>query len=82
MATVIKPNSFTRRQFLSRTALAAGVGALVEKPLHVPKMLCTISRLMRESVETRLARVAGKVAEFDYLPAWPEAQADGIRATG
>ena len=64
------------------TALAAGVGALVEKPLHVPKMLCTISRLMRESVETRLARVAGKVAEFDYLPAWPEAQAGAIRATG
>src|ERR1035441_10457042 len=25
MATVTKPNSFTRRQFLSRTALAAGV---------------------------------------------------------
>jgi DNA-binding response OmpR family regulator len=57
------------------TALAAGVGALVEKPLHIPKMLQTISRLLRESVETRLARVVGKVAQFHYLPAWPETQA-------
>ena len=56
------------------TALAAGVGALVEKPLHIPKLLQTISRLLRESVEIRLARVAGKVAQFHYLPAWPEAQ--------
>lgn len=59
------------------TALAAGVGALLEKPLHVPKMLQTISRLLRESVDTRLARVAGKVAQFHYLPAWPQAQAGG-----
>ena len=64
------------------TALAAGVGALVEKPLHIPMMLRSISRLMRESVETRLARVAGKVAHFDYLPSWPEAQSGAIRATG
>ena len=64
------------------TALAAGVGALLEKPLHIPKMLQTISRLLRESVETRLARVAGKVAQFDYLPAWPEAQASCAGGTG
>ena len=64
------------------TALAAGVGALLEKPLHIPKMLQTISRLLRESVETRLARVAGKVAQFHYLPAWPEAQAIGAAGTG
>ena len=51
------------------TALAAGVGGLAEKPLHIPKMLGTISRLLRESVEARLARVAGKVADFEYLPA-------------
>ncbi len=51
------------------TALAAGVGALLEKPLRVPQMLQTIRRLLRESVETRLARVAGKTAEFHYLPA-------------
>jgi DNA-binding response OmpR family regulator len=56
------------------TALAAGVGALVEKPLAIPKMLRTINRLLRESVDTRLARMAGKVAQFHYLPTWPEAQ--------
>jgi len=59
------------------TALAAGVGALLEKPLHVPKTLRTIRHLLRESVETRLARVAGKVSQFHYLPAWPQAQAEG-----
>ena len=64
------------------TALAAGVGALVEKPLAIPRMLQTISRLLRESVETRLARVAGKVAQFHYLPAWPETQAGGMAAIG
>jgi DNA-binding response OmpR family regulator len=70
-----RPNQFF-------TALASGVGALAEKPLHIPKMLQTISRLLRESVETRLARVAGKVAQFHYLPAWPERQAGGITAIG
>jgi CheY-like chemotaxis protein len=64
------------------TALAAGVAALLEKPLHIPKMLQTISRLLRESVETRLARVAGKVAQFHYLPAWPEAQAICAEGSG
>ena len=64
------------------TALAAGVGALVEKPLHIPKMLQAISRLLRESVETRLARVAGKVAQFHYLPAWPKAQATFAAGNG
>ena len=64
------------------TALAAGVGALVEKPLHIPKLLQTVSRLLRESVEIRLARVAGKVARLHYLPAWPEAQASYAGATG
>jgi len=63
-------------------ALAAGVGALVEKPLAIPKMLQTISRLLRESVETRLARVAGKFAQFHYLPAWPDAQAGATGTAG
>ena len=64
------------------TALAVGGGALLEKPLHIPKMLQTISRLLRESVETRLARMAGKAAHFDYLPAWPETHASCAVATG
>ena len=64
------------------TALAAGVGALLEKPLQVPKTLQTISHLLRESVETRLARTAGKIARFHYLPAWGSAPAYGAGAAG
>jgi DNA-binding response OmpR family regulator len=64
------------------TALAAGVGALVEKPPHIPKLVQTVNRLLRESVDTRLARVAGKAARFHYLPAWPGAQASCRGATG
>jgi len=51
------------------TALAAGVGGLLEKPLHIPKLLQTVSHLLRESVEARLARVSGRLAEFHYIPA-------------
>ena len=70
-----RPNQFF-------TALAAGVGALVEKPPHIPKMVQTIGRLLRESVETRLARVAGKVTQFHYLPAWPETPTSYARGIG
>jgi CheY-like chemotaxis protein len=56
------------------TALAAGVGALLEKPLRIPEMLRTVSHLLAESIESRLARVKGKLTQFHYLPAWPEAQ--------
>ena len=50
-------------------ALASGVGALLEKPLDFPKLLQTISNLLAEPAESRLARMAGKRAEFHYLPA-------------
>jgi DNA-binding response OmpR family regulator len=50
-------------------ALAAGVGALMEKPLDLHKLLQTITNLLQEPVEARLARVAGRPAEFHYLPA-------------
>ena len=56
------------------TALAAGVGALLEKPFHIPKMLQTVNHLLRESVQTRVARMSGKLVQFHYLPAWPDAQ--------
>ncbi len=57
-----RPNQFF-------TALAAGVGALLEKPFHIPKLVQTVSHLLRESAEARLARVSGKLAGFHYLPA-------------
>ena len=55
-------------------ALASGVGALLEKPLDFPKLLQTIRHLLTESAESRLARMAGKPAEFHYLPAQPNDQ--------
>jgi DNA-binding response OmpR family regulator len=51
------------------TALGSGAGALLEKPLHFPKLLQTIRQLLAEPAESRLARLAGKPAEFHYLHA-------------
>ena len=50
------------------TALGSGVGALLEKPLDFPRLLQTVSNLLREPAESRIARMAGKPAEFHYLP--------------
>ncbi len=41
-------------------ALAAGVGALLEKPVDIPVLLETMQRLLSEPIEARLARIAGK----------------------
>src|SRR5262245_61549891 len=49
-------------------ALASGVGALMEKPLDFPKLLETIRTLLDEPKEKRLARTAGRFAEFRYVP--------------
>ncbi len=48
------------------TAVEAGVGALLEKPLDIPILLQTITRLLAESVERRLARLAGRDVPFRY----------------
>lgn len=50
------------------TAVGAGAGALLEKPLDFPKLLQAIRALLDEPVETRLARLAGQRAEFHYGP--------------
>lgn len=50
------------------TALSAGVGALLEKPLDIPALLETVSALLAEPAEVRLARMAGREAPFHYLP--------------
>ena len=65
------------------TALAAGVGALLEKPLDIPTLLKTMSALLAESAEVRLARMTGHHTGFFYLPtggreAPPAAQHWGI----
>jgi len=51
------------------TALGAGVGALLEKPLDFPKLLLTIQRLLAEPPAVRLARLAGNPADFHHVPA-------------
>jgi DNA-binding response OmpR family regulator len=51
------------------TALSAGVGALLEKPMDIPTLLRTMEKLLAESAEQRLARLAGKETEFHYKPA-------------
>jgi DNA-binding response OmpR family regulator len=50
-------------------ALNAGVGALLEKPMDIPTLLRTAEKLLAESAEQRLARLAGKETEFHYKPA-------------
>ena len=53
------------------TALNAGVGALLEKPMDIPTLLQTIEKLLAEPAEQRLARLAGQKAEFHYQPSKP-----------
>jgi DNA-binding response OmpR family regulator len=51
------------------TALGAGVGALMEKPLDIPHLLTTIRRLLAESCDVRLRRLIGQESSFYYRPA-------------
>ena len=48
------------------TAINAGVGALLEKPMDIPMLLHTMDRLLVETTEQRLARLAGIETEFHY----------------
>ncbi len=51
------------------TALGAGAGALLEKPLDIPTLLRTMKKLLAESAEQKLARLAGKETDFHYQAA-------------
>lgn len=51
------------------TALSAGVGALMEKPLDFPVLLESIRDLLDEPDGVRLARLAGRTMDFHYRPA-------------
>jgi len=53
-------------------AMAAGVGALLEKPLDFAKLFDTIRNLLQEPPESRMARMAGQPALFRYVPPKPE----------
>ncbi len=49
-------------------ALASGVGALMEKPLDLPKLLRTIRDLLEERPASLQARREGRPTEFHFLP--------------
>jgi len=51
------------------TAINAGVGALLEKPMDIPMLLRTMETLLVETTEQRLARLAGIGTEFHYKTA-------------
>jgi len=56
-----RPNQFF-------TSLAAGAGALLEKPLDFPTLLRTVRALLTESAEIRLARLMGHDSAFHFQP--------------
>ena len=51
------------------TAVAAGVSALIEKPLDLPFLLQKMEELIRESAQQRLARTSGRNPNISYRPA-------------
>ena len=72
--TTARPNQFF-------PVLAAGVDALLEKPLDLVKLFDTIQTLLEESVEARLSRMTGRPSVFRYIPATggPAEQPDNQR---
>jgi len=52
-----------------KMAAAAGVGALMEKPLDVPLLLKTITELLAEPPDTRLKRLVGSEHSTRYFRA-------------
>jgi DNA-binding response OmpR family regulator len=51
------------------TAVSAGAGALMEKPMDIPALLQAIKKLLAERPEQRLARLVGEKSDFHYIPA-------------
>jgi DNA-binding response OmpR family regulator len=52
-----------------RTAVAAGVGALFEKPVDVMALLQRVEELLAEPAGVRLQRLCGDVGDTRYVPA-------------
>jgi len=49
-------------------AVAAGVGALIEKPLDVPQLLKTMAELLLEPKKSRLLRLCGYAKDVRFVP--------------
>ena len=58
----------TARSNQGLTDMAAGIGALLEKPLDMPKLFLTIRGLLDEPDGIRPARLAGRHSRFHYVP--------------
>ena len=58
----------TGRHNQYKLAAAAGVSALMEKPLDVPLLLQTIAALLVEPAEARLKRLVGLNSDVRYAP--------------
>jgi DNA-binding response OmpR family regulator len=61
----------------SEMARAAGVGALMEKPLDAAQLLQTMEELLNEPEEARLRRVAGYSQDVRYIPLAPQHMRSG-----
>lgn len=61
----------TGRNNQSELAEAAGISALMEKPLNVPVLMQTIAKLLAEEPAARLKRLVGKRRDFQYAPPFP-----------
>ena len=59
----------TARPDQQSVAAAAGVAALMEKPLDIPLLLETMQKLLAEPSEMRLARIAGQNPRTLFLEA-------------
>lgn len=57
----------TGRDNQHELAAEAGVGALMQKPLDLPRLLQTITELLVESSETRLRRLVGLKSDVRYV---------------
>jgi DNA-binding response OmpR family regulator len=49
-------------------AAGAGVGALIEKPLNVPRLLETVKTLLAQPPVVHLKRMAGQISDVQYVP--------------
>jgi CheY-like chemotaxis protein len=59
------------------TAVAAGVGTLMEKPVDVPALLTTMDELLSEPTEKRLLRLSGRLNDTRHLRKASNGQFDG-----
>jgi DNA-binding response OmpR family regulator len=68
-ANPMMPIIITARSNQLFKALGAGVGAWLEKPLDIPRLLQTVNAVLTESVDSRWAGVAGHNEHFHFQPA-------------